>query len=358
MRAIDPSLRLFGFGGPRLEQQHATLAGDYHGLAVTGLAEAVRVIPRAWRLYRTLVEMARVERPDVFVAIDFPDFNFRLGAAVKRLGVPVVYYISPQFWAWRPGRLQTMKRFVDRMLVIFPFEETLYRDAGVDVQFVGHPLVDLAAPSTSRAAFLTQLGLEAGAPTIALLPGSRRNELRAILPDLAAGAVRIADSLPGVQFVLARAPSLSDDLFRPLSAVFAGRRPPAVVEGRTDDVLAACDVVVTASGTATVQAALHERPMVIVYRLSPATYRLGKPLVKVETYGMANLIAGRTVVPELIQDAFTPEAVERETLRYFREPAYAADTRAALRDVRAKLGGPGASRRAAEAILAVAGRRG
>lgn len=356
MRALEPDLRVFGFGGERLRSQGATLAGDYHGLTVTGLAEAVRVLPRSFAMYRKLVAMAQQHRPDVLVAIDFPDFNFRLGSALKRLGVPVVYYISPQLWAWRPGRLEAMKRFVDRVLVIFPFEEALYRSAGLGVEFVGHPLVDLARATVSRATFLMEIGLQPDAPTIALLPGSRRNELRTILPDMARGAALVADALPSAQFVVARAPTLADELFTPLLAAFQGRRQPVIVEGRTDDVLASCDAVITASGTATVQAALHERPMVIVYRLSNVTYRLGKPLLKVDTYGMANLIAGRRIVPELIQDALTPDAVARETLRYFHEPEYAARTRAALHEVKVKLGAPGASRRAAEAVLAVAGR--
>jgi lipid-A-disaccharide synthase len=302
------------------------------------------------------------------VAIDFPDFNFRLMAAIHRLGIPVVYYISPQLWAWRPGRMKTMQRLVDLVLVIFPFEEPLYHRHGVPVRFVGHPLVEMARATEPRAEFLRAHGLVPDAPTVALLPGSRPNELKRIAPDMAAAVPLIRTAVPQAQFVIARAPGLPDALFAPLAAGHAtgeagaaGRSgdggAPVLVEGRTDDVLAASDVVVTASGTATVQAALHERPMVVVYRLSPLTYRIAKPFAKVDTYAMANLVLGRRVVPELIQDEFTPARVADEAVRLLADRALYDRTRDELRRVRGLLGTAGASGRAADAILEVAARR-
>ena len=291
----------------------------------------------------------------MFVAIDFPDFNFLLAKAIRKLGVPVVYYISPQLWAWRRGRMKTMLRIADRVLVIFPFERPIYEQAGVPVQWVGHPLLDVADTPQPRDVFLKRLGLDPGRPVVALLPGSRRNEVGAILPDLARAANLIRDRIPAVQFVVARAPHLDGRIFEPL-ALMTGRGgvAPTVVEAHADDVLAAADVALVASGTVTVQAALHQCPMVVVYRLSPLTYRLGKPFIHVDTYAMANLIAGRRVVPELIQDAFTPRAVADEALRVLTDPAYAAKVRSDLGEVKAQLGGPGASRRAAEAVVEVA----
>ena len=356
LRRMRPGTRVIGLGGEHLREAGAELVGDYRGLTVTGLVEALRVLPRAWSMHRALVARAGRERPDALVVIDFPDFNFRLAAALRRIGVPVIYYVCPQVWAWRPGRLRVLRRLVDRALVIFPFEEPIYRDAGIPVDFVGHPLLDLAVPSSSRAELFAEFRLAADAPTIALLPGSRPNELRQTLPTLTSAVPMIASQLPRAQFIVARAPNLADELFAPLRHVHEQRI--AVVAGRTDDVLAAADVVVTASGTATVQTAIHERPMVIVYRLSPLTYRLGKRLVTLDTYGMVNLVAGRRIVPELIQDAFTPAAVAAETVRYFADPDYAERTRAALCDVRAKLGTPGASRRAAGHVLAACDARG
>lgn len=353
---MRPGTRLVGLGGDRLRDAGAELVGDYRGLTVTGLVEALRVLPRAWALQRALLARAERDRPDVLVVIDAPDFNFRLAAALHRIGVPVLYYVCPQVWAWRPGRLQVLKRLVERAIVIFPFEESIYRQAGIPVSFVGHPLLDLAAPSAGRAELAAEWGLAADAPTIALLPGSRPNELRGTLRTLSAAVPMIAARVPRAQFVVARAPNLADHLFAPLRDIRGPR--VAMIAGRTDDVLAAADVVVTASGTATVQAAIHERPMVIVYRLSALTYSLGKRLVALDTYGMANLVAGRRIVPELIQDDFTPAAVAAETVRYFEDPAHADRTRAALRDVRKRLGAPGASVRAAEHVLALCDARG
>ena len=349
---LEPGALVSGFGSERLRAAGATLIRDFKGVSVTGLTEALRVLPRSWQNYRALVEAAEAERPDVFVPIDFPDFNFFVARALHKRGVPVVYYISPQLWAWRRGRLKTMKRVADRVLVIFPFEAPFYEAAGVPVTFVGHPLLELTGPPVPRDAFLRARGLDPSRPVVAMLPGSRRNELRTILPDMVAAAAKIAARLPAAQFVIARAPHLDDGLFAPLAG-WTGPKP-VLVEGETDAVLAAADVAMVASGTVTVQAALHGCPMVVVYRVGPLTYALGKPLVHVDTYAMVNLIAGSRVVPELIQDAFTPEAVAAEALRVLTDPAHAAKVKAELASVRAKLGTAGASRRAAEAVIAVA----
>jgi lipid-A-disaccharide synthase len=353
LRARDPEVDIFGFGGRRFEAAGGRLVGDFHGVSVTGLTEAIRVIPRSYAMLRRLTDAARATRPDVFVAIDFPDFNFRLMAAIHALGIPVVYYISPQLWAWRAGRMDVMKKYVTRVLVIFPFEVELYRAAGVHVEFVGHPLIEQMVPSDSREAFLTRVGLDPDRPTVALLPGSRQNEVARTIPTIAESLSLIGEQIPGVQFVVAGAPELPDSVFAPLRSVAAS---VGVVQGETDNVLANADVAITASGTATVQCALHERPMVVVYRLSGLTYQLAKRLVRVEHIAMPNLVAGQRIVPELVQEMFTPERVSEETVRLLQDPRHHASTRAALRDVRQRLGGPGASGRAADAVLAVANR--
>jgi lipid-A-disaccharide synthase len=236
--------------------------------------------------------------------------------------------------------------------VIFPFEEAIYREAGVPVEFVGHPLVELTRVGASRAQFLEARGLTAAAPTVAILPGSRTNEVSRILPGLVAAAEQIRASLPDAQFVVARAPNLGDELFAPLDRAHL---PRAVMEeGDTDTVLASADVALLASGTATVQAALNDTPMVVVYRVSPLTYALGRRLLTVDTFAMVNLIAGQRIVPELIQHDFTPEAVAREALSMLTDASRAAAIRAGLREVRHKLGSAGASHRAAQAILKAA----
>lgn len=351
LRALAPEIDVSGRGGPRFAAAGGRLLEDYRGLAVTGFTEIVAKVPQLLAAKRRLVAGARAERPDALVVIDYFGFNARLARAVKALGVPVVYYISPQVWAWRQGRIKTIRAIADRMLVIFPFEEAFYRDAGVPVEFVGHPLVDLVR-SPSRPEFLGRLGLDPSAPTVAVLPGSRTSEVRRILPTLVAAAGLVRRSIPGAQFVLARAPGLDTSLFD------AVRQLPgaAIVEDDTDGVLGAADVALTASGTATVQAALHGTPMVVVYRVSPLEYRIGRRFVTVDTFAMVNLIAGQRIVPELIQQAFTPEAVATEALSMLTDRARADTIRAGLSDVRRKLGGVGASRRAAQAILKVMGR--
>jgi lipid-A-disaccharide synthase len=344
LRSQVGDVEAFGLGGEQLAAAGATLIADFQGLSVTGLTEALRVLPRSWVTYQRLVAAARERRPDVLVLVDYPDFNFHLMRAVKALGIPVVYYISPQLWAWRPGRMATMQAVVDRVLVIFPFEEAIYQQAGVDVRFVGHPLLEMTAPGAPPERLRQEFGLDPARPVVALLPGSRVNELERLAPVLAGARARLAAERPDLQFVVARAPRLDDGLFTALSEA-------TIVEGRTDDVLSVSDVVLTASGTATVQAAIHGRPMVVLYKLSPMTYWLGKPLARVDTYAMVNLIAGRRVVAELIQQACTPEAVADEALRLLNDRAACDEVTRALAGVRAALGGPGASRRAAAAIV-------
>ncbi len=359
--AARPGLDVFGFGGPRCAAAGVRLVGEYAGLSVTGLTEALRVLPATFRMLRRLVAACEETRPDAVVLIDYPDFNFQLMSRLATRGIPVVYYVTPQLWAWRPKRMTTMRRHVTLALPIFPFEAALYERAGVPVQFLGHPLVDAvpavpadpAQAAAEQAALRVSMALDPARPVVALLPGSRHNELARLVPVLAAAIPIIAAQVPGVQFVVARAPGRHDAEFAPLTAAVAGL---PIVESRTDDVLRAADVVVTASGTATAQTALHERPMVVVYKLSPLTYALGKPLVTIDTYAMANLVAGERIVPELIQDACTPEAVAAETTAFLRDRDRWERTRARLAETRAKLGPPGLAARVAAAVLDVADR--
>jgi lipid-A-disaccharide synthase len=356
LRERAPNVGVTGFGGPRLAAEGADLIGTYDGLSVTGLTEALAVLRRSFAMLNRLEAAARAQKPDVFVAIDFPDFNFRLLPRMRALGIPIVYYISPQLWAWRPKRIKTIQRYVDKMLVIFPFEHEIYERAQVPVEFVGHPLIELAQPDQPREAFLRANGLDPARPVVALLPGSRTSEVRHILPTIQAALPAIAAAVPGVQFLIARAPGLDSALF---AAAELGKTPPYIIKtatGAADDVLNAADVVITASGTATVQTALHEKPMVIVYRLSPVSYAIGKRLVGVTTFGMVNLVAGRKVAAELIQDEFTPDSVARETIALLTSPERASAMRRDLIDVKQRLGGTGGTGRAADAILSVARR--
>ena len=351
LRSLAPDVEIAGLAGPEFARAGGRLIDDYRGLSVTGFTEIVSMLPRLRAAKARLLAEATKHRPDALIAIDYFGFNGRLARAMKAIGVPVVYYISPQIWAWRSGRIKLLRDVTTRMLVIFPFEERIYRDAGVPVEFVGHPLIDLARSATTREELASRLGLDAAAPIVAVLPGSRTSELRRILPTQVAAAERILATAPRTQFVFARAPHLDDRLFEPARRLARA----AIVEGETDAVLAASDVVLTASGTATVQAALHGKPMVVVYRVSALEYRVGRPFVKVDTFAMVNLIAGTRVVPELIQDDFTAEAVASEVLSLLTDQERATRMREQLAAVRSQLGGPGASRRAAQAILRTIG---
>lgn len=352
LRARRPSVQVAAFGGPRVKAEGAELIGTYEGLTVTGLTEALFVLRQSFAMLNRIEMAARTTRPDVFVAIDFPDFNFRLLPRMRALGIPIVYYISPQLWAWRPKRIETIKRYVDQMLVIFPFEEEIYTRAGVPVQFVGHPLIELATASAPREAILTGAGLDPSRPVVALLPGSRPNEVRHVWPTIVDALPKIRAAVPAVQFLLARAPGLDDGLFAGLTGV-------ASITGQSDDVLSAADMAIVASGTATVQTALHDTPMVVVYRVTPLTYAIGRRLVGVTTFGMVNLVAGKTIAKELIQHDFTPEAVAAEVVSVLTSPERSATMKRELAEVKRKLGGAGATDRVADAIIstAVSGQR-
>ncbi|HEX4915061.1 MAG TPA: lipid-A-disaccharide synthase [Vicinamibacterales bacterium] len=350
LRRREPDIDVFGLGGERFKAAGGRLIADFHGLSVTGLTEALSVVPRSFATMRRLVAAAKAQRPQVLVVIDYPDFNFRLMWRIKKLGIPIIYYISPQLWAWRAGRMKVMKRVVDRVLPIFPFEEPLYQREKMDVRFVGHPLIDLARAKQDRESFLRRLHLDPSQPVLALLPGSRANELDQLGPVLAQAIPLIATRVPGVQFVIARAPNLHDGHFDVFGISGATLR---IVDGETDDVLNASDAVITASGTATVQTALHGKPMVVVYKVSPMTYRLAKRMTLVDTYAMVNLIAGERVVVELIQEACTADAMANEAVRLLTDTSYRTRMIASLDEVRRRLGGPGASDRAADAVLDV-----
>ena len=340
---LTPDLEVFGLGGDRLAGQGARLLAHARELAVVGLLEVVTHLRRIRRIFHRVLDEVDRKRPDAAVLIDYPDFNLRLARQLAARGVPVLYYVSPQVWAWRRGRLRAIRDTVSRMIVIFPFEEALYREAGVPVSFVGHPLVDLVQPSMERDAVLSGLGLDPGRPMVALLPGSRAQELAHHLPRMAATVRLLRERRADLQFALALAPSM--DAAR-VAKAFDGL-PVHVVSGRTHDVLASCAAAIVASGTATVEAALLGAPMVVVYHLSSITYALGRRFVRVPHYAMVNLIAGRPVVAELIQKGFTPEATAAEVLSLIEDPARRERMRDDMAEVRARLGAPGASARAA-----------
>jgi lipid-A-disaccharide synthase len=349
LKGLVPPFETFGLGGDHLAAEGSHLIAHVRDLAVVGLLEVLRHLPRLKRILADV--LAEVDRnpPDLAVLIDYAGFHLRLARELRRRGIPIVYYVSPQVWAWRRGRLRTIRETVRRMLVLFPFEPKVYEEAGIPVTFVGHPLVDRLRPAEDRAAARADLGLEPDRPLVVLLPGSRRQEIRYNLPPLAAAASRIAAQRPALRFVLAAAPNVDVGW---LTSQLDGA-PVLVRQGQAAALLAAADLGLVASGTATVEAALVGTPMVVVYRLSPITYTLGKPFVDVPHYAMVNLIAERRLVPEIIQRDFTPERVASEALRLLDDRAALDVIREGLAVVRQRLGDAGASRRAAAAVAEV-----
>lgn len=345
---------IFGMGGKRMDEAGVELIADYHEVAVVGIAEVLHKIPTVISVQRRLAHEAVRRGAKLAVLVDSPGTHLGVARRVKNAGIPVGYFIGPQIWAWRPGRVRVVRRLVKRMVVIFPFEEQIYREAGVPVSFVGHPLVDIVRPTKTREQFAAEHGLDPRRPTVALLPGSRRSEIARNFPTMLDACVRLAsgrNAIAGVQFVHAAAPGLGaafwDDAFsRPGLAL---KR----VEGATYDALSSADCAIVASGTATVEAALIGTPMVVVYRVAPATAMVMRHMLRTPVIGMVNLIAQRLVAPELVQDGFTAEAVEREIRRFLESPAAREEAKAALAEVRAKLGPGGAIERAADIFAAM-----
>jgi lipid-A-disaccharide synthase len=340
---------LFGMGGPRMAEAGVELIADFHQVAVVGLSEVVHKIPTVIRVQRQLAAEAVRRQAALAILVDSPSTHFGVARRLKRHGIPVGYFIGPQVWAWRAGRMRRIKRLVNRMVVIFPFEEKIYRDAGVPVDFVGHPLVDVVRPGMTRKEFAERHGLDAGRPIVTILPGSRRNEIAQHYPRILHACAQLtagSERIEGVQFVLAAAPGLGADFFSRQAAL------PGVrinrVEGATYDALAAADCAIVASGTATVEAALLGTPMVIVYRVSGASAFILRRMIRTPFIGMVNLIAGKQVAAEFVQEKFTPVAVAHEVSRLLGSQTMRDEMKAELAKVRARLGPGGAIERAAD----------
>jgi lipid-A-disaccharide synthase len=355
-----PRAEFFGVGGEAMAAQGVRLLCPASELAVVGLSEVAGRLPAVLGALRDLARALKRERPALALLVDFPDFNFWVARLARYFQVPVMYYISPQVWAWRTYRVNTIARLVDRMVVIFPFEEEFYRARGVPVAYVGHPLRETLPPTPPRQELLAAWGLEPDRLTLALLPGSRESEIKRHLPFMLAGAKLIQQAIPTCQLLLPLASTVGGELLEEILGEGRERCSLAlpqikIIPGQSYAALVAADLAVVASGTATVEAALAGVPTVIVYRLAPLSYRVGGWLIRVPHIGMANLLAGERLFPELIQEDFTPEALAREVLSLVREPGRLEHLRQGLARVVRSLGGPGASARAAKVALEVMG---
>jgi lipid-A-disaccharide synthase len=347
----DPSLDFFGAGGERMRAASCDIVVDSKDLAVVGILEIVSHLPKIYARFHHLIAEADKRKPDLAIVIDSPAFNWRVARQMYQRGIPVVYYVCPQFWAWRQGRVRLLRRYVTKALVIFPFEEKFYRDRGVDATFVGHPLADLAPPSTDREAYAATYKLDAAKLWITLMPGSRMKEVRMNLPTILESASKLG---PEYEFLLPVAPTLDRSF---LESLLGGRNSIRLVTEALP-ALAQSRAGIIASGTATVEAAMMGTPFVMVYRVSPLTYFLGRPRVKVPHFAMVNLIAGKEIVPELVQHDFTAEKVVARLSQIIPDGQPRNQMIVGLAAVKTLLRGPNPDRRhpterAAEAVMAL-----
>lgn len=348
---IESELYFYGVAGPRMLSAGCSPLRPASDLAVMGLAEVVRHLPRIWSVYRDIKRALndREMPPDVVVLIDSPDFNLRIAKLARKAGVPVLYYVSPQVWAWRRGRVNTIARDVDKLAAILPFEPDYYTGLDIDVRYVGHPLLDEAVVETSAVDFRDQHSLASAHPVIGLLPGSRPNEIHYALPTILEAAKVLKRRYPEIGFLLPVASGLDRDVLH--APISASGLDVELVDDTIYTSVAACDAVIAVSGTVTLQTALVQTPMVIIYKGSSFTYAIGKHLVSISHFGLPNIVAGRRVICELLQNDANPEAIAAEIERLIDDTDYRNSMLAELAEIRSRMGTPGCAERVARMVL-------
>lgn len=347
-----PEARLSGMGGEQMRQAGVKLLFDPTKISTIGFVEAIKNIQVLRKVMLKLAETIRQQRPDVVVLIDYPGFNMRLARMVKAEDIPLVYYFSPSAWAWGKSRAEKVAQTATKVVSVFPFEAEIYREAGADVTFVGHPLLDIVKPSMPAQEVRESLGIALKAPVVGLLPGSRRQEIELLLPEMLAAARVIKSALPEVRFVLPRAGSIEMALLQ--KHLDKAQVEVQVVDGRAYDLISISQAVIATSGTVTLETAVLGVPMVIIYKTGASTYLLGKMLVRIPHIGLPNIILGRMAMPEYVQHDVKPEIIAAQVVRMLTDAEYAAALRADLAEVVQRLGKPGAVGRTADLVLAVA----
>ena len=348
LRRRDPTLRFYGMGGDRLREAGVRLIADAAEMGVVGLTEVCRKLPYIIKVMKQLTASWDVEKPAAVILVDYPDFNLILARRAHKRGIKVFYYISPQVWAWRRGRIESIRRFVDKMAVILPFEESIYRSVGVNADFVGHPLLDMMICPSSQRAARERIGIPLNGRVVSLLPGSRPGEVTRLLP-LCLEAARLMQEQGQTQFIMPLASTLSQDFVAEIIARY--HVPVTVFSQAMYDVLAASDLAIVASGTATLEAALLETPMIVIYRVSRFSYFLGKMFIRVQNISLVNIIAGKTIVTELIQGAANPERIAALATKLLENPEEMARMKLALSGIKSQLGTPGAAERGASLVV-------
>jgi len=351
IQRIEPEVQFSGVGGEGLERRGVKLLYPAHSLSVVGITEVFVKLRTILKALRGLKRSLEREKPDLVILIDFPEFNLRLAKIAHRRGIPILYYISPQVWAWRPKRIRLIAQLVRKMVVLFPFEVPLYEAAGVDVEWVGHPLLDIVKPTLPKEKAYQQFGLDPKQRTIGLLPGSRSHEVERLLPPLLASAHLLQKEIPDLQFVIPLAPGLPKTILS--SRMKNISVPVKVVEGFTYDVMNLSDLLITASGTATLEGAILGKPMIIIYKVSFPSYWIGRALIRVDHIGLVNLVAEKEIAPELIQKDVHPQRIADEAFRILRDPILSRKMSESMGEVCQKLGKPGAAQRAARIVTSL-----
>ena len=351
IQRIEPEVQFSGVGGECLERRGVKLLYPAHSLSVVGITEVFVKLRTILKALRGLKRSLEREKPDLVILIDFPEFNLRLAKIAHRRGIPILYYISPQVWAWRPKRIRLIAQLVRKMVVLFPFEVPLYEAAGVDVEWVGHPLLDIVKPTLPKEKAFQQFGLNPKQRTIGLLPGSRSHEVERLLPPLLASAHLLQKEIPDLQFVIPLAPGIPKTILS--SRMKNISVPVKVVEGFTYDVMNLSDLLITASGTATLEGAILGKPMIIIYKVSFPSYWIGRALIQVDHIGLVNLVAEKEIAPELIQKDVHPQRIADEALRILRDPILSRKMSESMGEVCQKLGKPGAAQRAARIVTSL-----
>lgn len=342
-------IEIYGIGGEKMQAEGMKLIYHVRELSFMGFWEVVKHLPLIRSVERTLEAVLSGRRPDALVLIDYPGLNLRIAEKARRFGIKIVYYISPQVWAWNPGRVKKMRAMIDKMLVVFPFEVDIYRKFGIDVDFVGHPLLEVLSAPQAKDEFCTRYGFDPSQPIVGLFPGSRRQELERIFPPML-GAAEILMRNFGAQVAVGAASILAYDFVK---SFVREDLQVKIIQNATYDVMANSDVALVASGTATLETACFGRPMVVVYKTSWLSYCIGRLLIRIKNIGLVNIVAGKRIVPELIQHQVTAERLANLAARFLEDSSLQEQTQQALSQVKLRLGTPGASARVADAILAL-----
>lgn len=345
----EPDLKIYAIGGDAIRSAGGELIFDIQSLGVVGLFEVITHLHVIRKAFQSVLETLRTKSIDQIVLVDYPDFNLRVAKQAKKSGIPVTYYISPQIWAWRGGRINQIKKLVDQMLVILPFEEEIYRNADIPVDFVGHPLLEEIQPSYPKENLALKFGLNPSLPIFGICPGSRKSELNRLLPVMIKASAILKREIPSAQFILPVAPTFSvREIEMEMGDSYSHIR---AIQGDASEVMAVCDILMVASGTATLQAAIIGIPMVIVYKVAPLTYWIGKQLLRIKMIGLVNIISGEKFIPELIQEEANPENIAGNILTLYQDKEKYSGMKKKLSLIKGKLTDRKASEGAANAIL-------